>query len=493
MRSRSSPRSNGEEAVPTTSLKRNSAVPSHVVAQGIIANGPLLCMGAVMTSAAIYAQGAMPLAYLLGAVLVWLWVNTPLQYSKRLASSGGMFYFVTEGSNVSVGFAAGVSYALYYTAFAAAGAVYFSVMVQALLGQLGLPSGPGWLWVALPVPILAVPALIVHKGVRPSLRYGLVTGVAELVIMVVASVAIVVLSGARNTARVFEPSLAHHGFAGVGVGMLLAAFSMSGSTATVYLGHEAHLPHKSIRRGLVLSTSAVVVVFLLVSYAMTIGWGPTKMGSFAASAIPGLAIIGHFLGTGVELGVALLMANSIVSAIVASMLVVTRVSHAMAHAGVAPGAFRRVQGSNGSPFAAVLACFAAASVAAVAVGAIWGPATAFTVLILVGTMGEFVGHIIGNAVLPFFARRRRMFKPLVHVALPVASLVTTLVGVYYTVVPIVFRTVWGPILFLGGLFASLVALAYRRRHSAPGAAGFPSSSGGGAAIGIEIGGGAGAG
>jgi hypothetical protein len=69
-------------------LQGDSATTSHVIAQGIIANGPLLCMGAVMTSAAIYAQGSLPLAYLLGAVVVWLWVNTPLQYSKRLASAG---------------------------------------------------------------------------------------------------------------------------------------------------------------------------------------------------------------------------------------------------------------------------------------------------------------------------------------------------------------------------------------------------------------------
>jgi amino acid transporter len=447
----------------TSGLQRDSAVPNHVVAQGIIANGPLLCMGAVMTSAAIYARGAMPLAYLLGAVLVWLWVNTPLQYSKKLASSGGMFYFVTKGTNPLVGFLTGLSYAIYYAAFAAAGAVYFSVMVQSLLQQFGASTGPGWVWVVLPVAILAIPIGLVYRGIRPSLRYGLVTGMAELVLMVGTALAIVFLAGHANTGRVFEPSLAHNGFAGVGIGMLLADFSMSGSTATVYLGHEAKLPHRSIRRGLVLSTSAVVVVFMLVSYAMTVGWGPTKMAAFANSNIPGLLVIHHFLGSAVEILVAVFMANSIMSAIVASTLVVSRVSYAMGEAGLLPGPLAKVDRRSGSPKVAVVATFVAAAIGALLTGALGGIDTAFTVLILIGTMGEFVGHILGNAALPAFARRRRIAKPVIHVLLPLASLATTLLGIYYTFFPVSFPTAWGPVVLLGGLALGAIYYLSRRR------------------------------
>jgi amino acid transporter len=448
-------------------LRRDSAVASHVVAQGIIANGPLLCMGAVMTSAAIYAQGAMPLAYLLGAVLVWLWVNTPLQYSKKLASSGGMFYFVTKGTNTFVGFLAGLCYAIYYAAFAAAGAVYFAVMVQSLLQQFHASTGPSWVWVVLPVAVLAVPIGLVYRGIRPSLRYGLVTGLIELVLMVGAAVAIVVLAGHANTGRVFEPSLAHNGLAGVGIGMLLADFSMSGSTATVYLGHEAKLPHRTIRRGLVWSTSAVVVVFMLVSYAMTIGWGPAKMASFANSNIPGLLVIQHFLGTPVEILVAVFMANSIASAIVASTLVVSRVTYAMGECNLLPSTIARVDRRSGSPKVAVAATFTAAAVGAVLTGAIAGPAVAFTVLILIGTMGEFAGHIVGNAALPGFARRRRITRAGVHVALPLASLATTALGIYYTFYPVSFPTVWGPIVLIGGLVLGACYYLVRRRGRSP--------------------------
>lgn len=457
------------EATPAerSGLRRDCTPASHVIAQGIIANGPLLCMGAVMTSAAVYAQGAMPLAYLLGAALVWLWVNTPLQYSKKLASSGGMFYFVTKGTNTFVGFLAGMCYGIYYAAFAAAGAVYLAVMVQSLLQQFHASTGPSWIWVALPIAVLAVPIGLVYRGIRPSLRYGLVTGIVELVLMIGAAVAIVILAGHANTGRVFDPSLAHNGFAGVGIGMLLADFSMSGSTATVYLGHEAKLPHRTIRRGLVWSTSAVVVVFLLVSYAMTIGWGPSKMASFANSNIPGLLVIQHFLGTPVEILVAVFMANSIASAIVASTLVVSRVTYAMGECGLLPPKVATVDPRSGSPKVAVAATFTVAAVGAVVTGALAGPGTAFIVLILIGTMGEFAGHMVGNAAMPSFARRRGITKVGVHVVLPLASLATTGLGIYYTFFPVSFPTAWGPIVLLGGLVLGAVYYLVRRAGRSP--------------------------
>jgi len=457
----------GDLPAPTGSLRADSAVPNHVIAQGIIANGPLLCMGAVMTSAAIYAQGALPLAYLLGAVLVWLWINTPLQYSKKLASSGGMFYFVSRGTNPLVGFLAGISYALYYTAFAAAGAVYFSVMVQSMLQQFHLATGPSWLWTVLPLAVLVVPLGLVYRGVRPSLRYGLAAGLTELALMVGAAIAIVFLAGHANTARVFEPSLAHNGFSGIGIGLLLSAFSMSGSTATVYLGHEAKLPHASIRRGLLWSTSAVVVVFLLVSYAMTIGWGPAKMASFAGSNIPGLLVIHNFLGTPMEIVVAVFMANSIISAVVASTLVVSRICFSMGSAGLLPKNLGRVDARSGSPRLAVISCFTLAAIGAVATGAIWGPATAFTVLILIGTMGEFLGHILGNIGVPGFAKRAHILRVSVHVLLPAASLITTGVGIYYTFFPVSFPTAWGPIVLLVGMAIGALYFWRIRQRSSP--------------------------
>ncbi|MCL5948488.1 MAG: APC family permease [Actinobacteria bacterium] len=432
-------------------LHRNRAGHGHVVAQGIIANGPLLCMGAVLTSAAIYAQGALPLAYLLGAGLVWLWVNTPMQYSKKLASSGGMFYFVSKGAGTYLGYLAGLCYALYYTAFLAGGAVYFAVMVQSMLAQFGVHSVPGWLWVPLTLAIIVPPGILVYRGVLPSLRYGIIAGLVEILLMLITSIVIVALAGHNNTASVFTPAFAKTGMSGIGVGLLLAAFGMSGSTATIFLGHEAKLPHHAVRRGLVLSTAAVAVIMVFVAYALTIGWGPTHMATFANSSIPGLLVIHKYMGSGVELVIAVFMANSIASAIIASTLVVSRVTHVMSMAGLFPKRFKEVDQKSGTQRAAVLACLGTAAAGAIVAGMIWGPVTAFTVLILVATMGEFVGHILGNLALPFFAHSRHMVRVVVHVVLPMFSLVTIGIGIFYTFFPVVVPLIWGPVIFLIGL------------------------------------------
>ncbi|NMP24662.1 amino acid permease [Sulfobacillus harzensis] len=95
---------------------------------------------------------------------------------------------------------------------------------------------------------------------------------------------------------VYNPHLASGGYGGFAIGLLVAAFGMSGSTATVYLGRESRAPHKTIRRALIWSTILVVALFVLVSYAFTVGWGYTKMGSFASAAIPGLTVVQHYFG-----------------------------------------------------------------------------------------------------------------------------------------------------------------------------------------------------
>lgn len=449
-------------------LPTGHATPNQVLAQGFMANAPLLCFGAVMTSAAVFAGGSLPLAYVLGAVVVWLWINTPFQYSKYLASSGGAFYMAAKSLGGLAGYWAGICYVLYYTAFSAAGAVYIGVAVPDLIRQLGWGSPPQLLWVPLTIAALVLPAVLLYSGVKPSLRYGLVTALIQVATLAITSLVIVIRAGHLNTARVFTPGLTlHHGFSGLGVGMLLAAFGMSGSTATIFLGREANQPHATIRRALIGSTAGVAVIFVFVAYALTIGWGPDRMSSFAGSAIPGLIVIGHYAGAFVEVVVALFLVNSVIAAVLSSAIVVTRTCHAMANATLLPRWMRHVDERRSTPTNAVICWFVAALVAAIGAVLAWGTVTAFVVLILVGTLGEFGGHLLLDFCLPVFAARRRVWRTTFSLLLPSASFISIAFGVYYTFVPPAFPASVG-LFAIGGALA-LAALYYglRRRRASP--------------------------
>lgn len=439
-------------------LAKDSVSFSHVMAQGLISNGPLASTVAALTAAASYALGALPLAYVLGGIMVFLWLNTPLQFSRKLASASGMQYFVAKGMGGIWGYIAGLSYALYYTSLPAANAVLFSVIVTSLMQQLGIPHPAAWLWIVLTLLFVVPSAVLTYLGIKSSLNYGAVTAIFEIAVLVLVSIVIIVKVGAHNTLAVYNPHLAAGGVSGFAIGSLVASFGMSGSTAAVYLGSEAKAPHATIRKSLFASGGLVVLMFILVSYALTVGWGYTKMTAFTSSSIPGLLVIQHYLGTAVELIFTVFVINSLVGINVASSIVVSRLFLSFSKSKLLPEALGAIHPRHKTPYIAVLTMTVLMALMALIAGMIWGPSTGFVVLILIATMSEFMGHILGDIALPVYYWKQHAMKWLVHLAIPVASLVLILFGVFYTFFPVTFPLIYAPIVTL--LVLALGAVQY---------------------------------
>ncbi len=417
-------------------LADNSVGFFQVFAQGLIANGPLAATTVAMTAAATYALGALPLAYLLGIIVVVLWINTPFQFSKRLASASGVAYFVTKGVGALWGYLAALSYAVYYIALIPANALFFGIMVSSLLPAIGIAHPASWLWIPLSVLILIPSTLLTYLGIKTSLNYAIFVAIAEILLLVIISVVIIVSVGPHNTLAVYNPHLASGGFGGFSIGLLVAAFGMSGSTATVYLGRESKAPQATIRRALIWATVLVTALFVLVSYSFTIGWGYHNMGNFASATIPGLTVVQRYLGQVPELILSLFVINSLVGVNMAASIVVSRLLMTMGQANLLPSVFGRTHPKYLTPSTAVIWIGVTAAVFGIVAAAIWGPSTGYIVLILLATMGEFLGHILGNISLPAYYRKQPKMRWFVHVVLPIVSLATIVLGIFYTFFPI---------------------------------------------------------
>ena len=439
-----------------TSLSRSASF-WNVLAQGLMSNGPLASTTVALTAAASFGLGSTPLAYTVGIIVVLLWINTPFQYSKRLASASGMYYFVAKGVSTEIGYIAGLSYVLYYLFLIPANSLFFGVLVPTLLGQMGIAT-PSWLWVPLALVFLIPVAWLNIVGVRTSLNYGIVTVAIELVVLVIVSIAIIAGAGPHNTASVFSTRYAAGGFSGFGIAMLVAAFGMSGSTATVYLGEETHTPHETIRRALVWATAIVVLLYVLVSYAFTVGWGVTHMSTFASASVPGLLVIKRYLGLAPEIIVGILAVNSIVGVNVAATIVDSRLLFSFGRATLFPKSLAEVDERHKTPARAILWTTVAAAVLVLGVGFWQGPSDGFIMCILVATMAEFLGHLIGNLGLPFYYLKQNAFRIFVHGVLPVLSIVTILLGLWTTFVPPSFPTWLAPALGIAVCLAGWIQM-----------------------------------
>ena len=431
-----------------SSLPRNAVNFWHVLAQGLISNGPLASMVAALTAAAGYALGSLPLAYLLGGLMVFLWINTPYQFSKKLAGAGGMAYFVGRSMGGRWGYLAGVAYVIYYAALLATNIVLFSLLIQSVAPQLGW-NMPGGMAYVLTILFVIPSTILTYLGVRSSLNYGVITAFIEMVMLLVLSAVIIFSPHTINTAAVYDPRLAAHGVSGLAVGALVASFGMSGSTAAVYLGAEAKTAHRTIRAALYLASGLVVLMFIVVSYSLTVGWGYLHMSQFATSSIPGLLIVKHYLGLKAELFFVIFVLNSLIGMNVASTIVVSRIALTFAHSDLWPKFLGRLHTKYHTPYAAILALGAVAMLGGLLAESALGLSNAFLVLILIATTGEFLGHALGNMGLLKFYDAKERYHAIVFGILPALSLILIGFGVFFTFYPPIVPAVYAPIIVIG--------------------------------------------
>lgn len=434
-------------------LKKDSIGIWHVMAQGLMSNAPMSTFAVVFGAVAVYSLGASPIAFLLGALVVWLWVNTPFQFSKKLYSAAGIQYFTHTAIGSRAGFMAGTSYFTYYLAIISSNILAYAIVIQYVLSNFGIAL-PYWTFVPLSILILIPGFVINYLGIKTSLNYGIVTVVLELVVITVMSILIIFAVGPENTLSVYNPSLGSGGVIGFAIGMLTASYTMSGTTSTVYMGYESKAPQRTIKKGLVYATLLIVFVFVLFSYALTVGWGLSDIASVATAPAPGIQIVAKYFGPIPEIIISLMALNSFFGLSVASIIICSRLSLTFSRQGLFPKSLGNIHKKYKVPHRSITFVFVLGIIWAEIVAVIIGSFNAYIWLILEATIAEFIGHIIGDIALPAYYFKKSDFSILKHIILPIGSIIIILFGIFYTFYPISQPTIYAPLFMIVVLILS---------------------------------------
>ena len=444
------------------SLDKNSVTFKHVLAQGFIANSPLASVAVSLTTAAAFGLGALPLTYLIGSILALAWINTPYQFSKHLNSAGGLFSFIRAGLGEKWAFGAGMGYLAYYVLLVPANALTVAALVSSIASSVGY-NIPGWTWLPISIVIIIPSYVISYYRIRPALNYGVITAAIEVVVLVIFSIIFIVHAGPNNTLHVYNPHLALNGFSGLLVGMAVASTGLGGPTATVYLAEESHAPHKTIKKAMLTTQLMVVALYLLVSYGLTVAWGVSKMGNFAASGIPGLILIDKYAGRPVELIVAVLLINSIIGVDLAVNISMGRMVFHMGRVGLLPERLGTVHNEHRTPAPALWVLFVLELVFSVVAGLIWGPINGFIVLIVAATAGGLLSHLVANVALMRFSVKHNVFNLVTRALLPAVSIVLIGLAVYGNFFPVTYPAWVGAVFAIVLMAASLVYVMGRKQ------------------------------
>ncbi|MFG1450107.1 MAG: APC family permease [Thermoplasmataceae archaeon] len=434
--------------------------------QGIAASAPAGAAVATMTGAAGYALGALPLSALIAFFVVVLNAYIIKRISSRMAGAGGYYDYTKVAFGPVVGAFTGWMYILYQIFAMAFIALSISVFVPALLSEVFGINIPAYTWLPLLAGTMLFGYFVSVVGIKQSLKYAMVMGTMEILVVIAIGLAIVLEHPAINTVQVFTPKFASGGISGVMLGVLFMYTSFSGFGTMTPLGEEAKNGKKMVGNTIVISALILGVFFVFAAYSFTVGWGPLNMSSYASNLVPGIILTKSDLGLIGAIIITVFYINSILTDIAVFFNSSSRVSMALARNNILPNAMSRIHHKHQTPHvsAAVMGigAFLIAAVGTVALGG--GGFNIFLVTGIVSTLPALLVHAIANAALPALNKKETRKWGALNVLLPIIAIVILGFVFYGTFISISSTVIIGSVIFLIWVVVGIV-LSFARKKS----------------------------
>src|SRR5438445_394462 len=276
-----------------------------------------------------------PLAYLIGVVVVLMLGSTLVQFSKHLPSAGGYYTYVSRALSPRAGFLTSWMYVLYSPL--SGGAIYgfFGFIVNNELKanyNVDLP----WLWWACIVVRAPLIAFLQHRGIELSARTLVITGGAEILIVLALAITGFANPGPGGfSIVVFNPSKIG-ALSGFTLAIVLAVQGLTGWEAAAPLAEETRDPKRNVPRSVMLSIVILGAFLVFTFWGMITGFGPSAVGKLIVSPdLPGLAIAhAHWAGAWWLVLAAFL--SSTLAVCLATANVATRMWYGMGRSGSFP-------------------------------------------------------------------------------------------------------------------------------------------------------------
>ncbi len=402
------------------------------------------------------------LSYALGTVMLLFVALNLNQFARRSTGSGSMYAYVCRGLGVTTGAIAGWSLIWAYLGISLAGVTGFSIFAGKLLGMVGIN---------LPGPVLFLVCVgaawfCAWKDVRLS---ALVMLVLEGVSMGLITLLCLVTLGQHGFAldhTQFDSSGLH--LSSLGLGVVVAIFSLVGFECATAFGDEARRPMVTIPRAVLLSLLIAGVFFVFVTYVMvqaTHGYKTTLDQIDAPlnvmAQLAGMPILQAPLSAGAMVSFFALCLSCINAG--------GRVIYAMGRHGLFHTATAATHDENETPHVAVSLMGGAALV--VACGLAFGGVALLDAFNDVGTLAAFgfiVPYVLISVAAPFYLKQQGALRG-IDVAVCVASLallVIPTVGSVYPVPPA--PVMYFPYLFVAYLLVGVawILMFHRRKPEA---------------------------
>lgn len=205
------------------------------------------------------------LAYAFGTVMLLFVAANLIQFAKRSSHTGSMFLYSMAGLGPTAGGLTGWCLIWAYMFIGTAGVTGFTVFAQQLLGMAHVTVAPVLLFAVC----VAICWYCAYKDVRLSAVLMLV--LEALSVTIITILAFIVLAHHGFAVDHDQISLKGNSLSTLGLGVVVAVFSLVGFEACTAFGEEAKDPLKSIPRAILVSLILTGLFFVFITYTEVLG------------------------------------------------------------------------------------------------------------------------------------------------------------------------------------------------------------------------------
>ena len=205
------------------------------------------------------------LSYAVGTIMLLFVAFNLNQFARRSTSSGSMYAYISRGLGLKVGAIGGWSLIWAYLGISMAGVTGFTIFAGKLLAMVGVQAPPILLFAVC----VATAWACAWKNVQLSANLMLILEGGSMALITVLCLIVLGKHG-------FAPDTAQFDFSkvplkGLGLGVVVAIFSLVGFECATAFGEEAKNPLRTIPRAVIVSLIVSGVFFVFVSYTMVLG------------------------------------------------------------------------------------------------------------------------------------------------------------------------------------------------------------------------------
>ena len=400
---------------------------------------------AILLVASFSTSGAETVLSVIIAWLIYaLWMVTPYMFAKRKSNAGSYYAYAASATDRGrLGPITAMSFMYYDITGAAFGILGLSSFL--FLISPSIMSIP-YVWILFAAAFTGYISILTYKGIKPSLNYTAISGLAEVAFLFIAAVIIIVEVGKGNSFVPFEFSGKYAvGVSAIMFGAIFSILDFTGSGVVTTVSEEITEPKKNIGKSIIFAMALTAIALIPATYALTVGWGISNISSFATTSDAGIVVFSKYLG---PIGVFLLIIftiNSYLSNGVSKATAVGRWWHSAARDGVIfPKSFGEVHKKYRTPAKATMAWILSSFVLDVLMGLKFGPEDAAFVLEAGTGISIIIVHILANTSLTFYGFRTKEFRTLSFGLAPIVSSIIGFVVIYYSITDIISKYLANP-------------------------------------------------